>query len=591
LLVRRIVLALVLTAVALVLPARAAQVQEKWVYWGDSIATTEQTDNFIKFLDRAKKAGYTHIMFDDVYLQMAKFMPQSYLDNTARARKAAEDAGIVVVPNIFNVGYSWRILYYDSNLAEGIPARDMRFVVKDGKAIPDATEVPKLVNTGFEGAKGEPVAGWAPSEFAAPCVSVDTDTKHSGNSSLKMSDFGRLGEKAGGDCYVTQTVPVEPFKYYRLTVWRKTSGVKATGSSVILMSGNERRRLCYTQFESDPNADWDDYVASDSDWREFQLTFNTLESDTMTVRIGLEGAKSGTVWWDDLKVEPAGLANVLRRELVPLVVESSDKAVTFAEGKDFEAVADPKLGMTPMPTWLSALPKPGGSYDIWHEGPAITLTKDSSIKEGDVLLVSYYHPHIIYSHQVCCSLEDPKVFDILDQQMQWAKKLWDAPVYMLGYDEIRAGGWEKQPGGATLTPGQLLANHISRAYQIVMKYSPNAKVYTWSDMFDVSHNAGNRGGRPYYLVNGNWAGASDGLPKEMGIIKWGGASPASIKFFTGRGNTIIFSGEDKRAVDRYLTASKGAPGIVGFMFTNWQKNFTNLEAYSKAIDDWKDTGK
>lgn len=357
------------------------------------------------------------------------------------------------------------------------------------------------------------------------------------------------------------------------------------------MAGNGKRRLCYTQFESDPTADWNDYVASDSDWRQFQLTFNTLESDTMTIRVGLEGAKSGTVWWDDLKIEPAGLANVLRRDLVPLSVTSTDSAITYKEGKDFEQVVDPKLGMAPMPEWLSALPKPGGSYDVWHEGPSIKLTKDSAIKDGEALLASFYHPHIIYSHQVCGSIEDPKVFEIFDTQMQWMKKLWDAPAYMLAYDEIRVGGWEKQPGGSTLTPGQLLAGHISRAYGIVMKYSPHAKVYTWSDMFDPYHNARNRGGRPYYLVNGDWSGSWEGLPKDMRIIKWGGASPEGIRFFTERGNEVLFSGGSPEAVDRYLTASKGIPGILGFMFTNWQKDLTLMEPYSRAIDNWTGSGK
>jgi len=593
--VRRLSLWILVFVVALCGRAGAIEVKEKFLFYQDSLDTSAGVDKFISTAEAAKKVGYTHILLDDVYLQLAPFMPQSYLDNTARARKAAADIGIVVVPNIFNVGYSWRVLYYDSNLAEGIPVRDARFVVKSGVATPDPAEVPKIVNPGFEGKPGELVAGWAPDEFSAPCVSLDAETKHSGASALKMTAFEKMGgkrsERDEGGCYVTQTVPCEPFKYYRLTIWRKTRSAKAAGSSVIVTSGNGNRRLCYSQFEAEPGADWNDFVAPDSDWREFQLSFNTLESDTLTIGVGVEGPKEGTVWWDDLKVEPAGLANVLRRDLVPLVVRSADGKVTYTEGKDFEPVVDPKLGMAPMPDWLSALPHPGGSYDIWHEGPAIKLTEKSAIKDGDTLLVSFYHPHIIYSHQVNGSIEDPKVFEIFDTQMKWAKKLWDAPAYMLGYDEIRAGGWEKQPGGATLTPAQLLAGHISRAYGIVMKYSPNAKVYVWSDMFDEFHNARDRQGKPYYLVNGDWYGSWEGLPKEMRIVKWGGARPEGIRFFTDRGNEVLFSGGDARAVDRYLTAAEGAPGILGFMFTNWQKDYSGMEAYSKAIDEWKPPAK
>lgn len=227
--VRRLSLCFLAACLALCARAGAVEVKEKWLFYQDSLATATQTDKFISTMEQAKKAGYTHVLLDDVYLQTACFMPQSYIDNTARARKAAGDIGIVVVPNIFNVGYSWRVLYYDSNLAEGIPARDVRFIVKDGVATADPVQVPKVVNAGFDGGRGEPVAGWAPDEFSAACVSLDTRVKHSGSASLKMTDFKKLPEKAEGGCVVTQTVAVEPFKYYRLTIWRKTKGVKAVG--------------------------------------------------------------------------------------------------------------------------------------------------------------------------------------------------------------------------------------------------------------------------------------------------------------------------------------------------------------------------
>ena len=110
-----------------------------------------------------------------------------------------------MAPSIFNVGYSWRILYYDSNLAEGLPAKDVRFVVKAGSASADPKAVPEVVNTGFEGEAGKPLSGWSVDSTAAACVSTDTEVKHSGRSSVKMT-LDKLPEAARGACQVVQTV-------------------------------------------------------------------------------------------------------------------------------------------------------------------------------------------------------------------------------------------------------------------------------------------------------------------------------------------------------------------------------------------------
>jgi hypothetical protein len=314
------------------------------------------------------------------------------------------------------------------------------------------------------------------------------------------------------------------------------------------------------------------------------LTFNTLEATKIRIGVGLEGARSGIIYWDDINIEPAGLANVLRRELTPFVVKSADGKTVYEEGRDFTYVEDPLLGKAPMPDWLSYLP-PGGSYDIWHEGPPIRVTKTSRIKDGEKLLVSYFHPHIVYGHQVNCSLEDPKVFDVFQRQMEDIKKLYDAPIYMMSYDEIREAGWENQPGGAKLTPGELLANHIKRAAEIGRKVAPNAKFIVWSDMFSPFQNARKLApGRTYYLVNGSYENSWEGLPPDMEIMLWGSSRREALQFFTDKGHGLILSGASRRAVEGYLESAKGLPHILGFMYTTWSNDYGPLEDYSRAID-------
>ena len=287
-------------------------------------------------------------------------------------------------------------------------------------------------------------------------------------------------------------------------------------------------------------SDWEDFVTRDSDWKMFQLTFNTLEATSIDVSVGLNAARAGTVWWDDFKIEPAGLANLLRSPSKPFVVKSADGKTTYEEGRDFMYVEDVLMGKAPMPAWLSYV-RPGGSFDVWHEGPGIRLTPDSRIKEGEKLLVSYYHPHIIYGHQVGAALNDPAVFAIYDEMMKGIAKHWQADAYFMGYDEIRCGGWEIQPDGTQVKVGKLLAEDVSTAVKIAKKYAPDAKLYIWSDMFDPFHNARKLDGHGYYLCNGDFYGSWEGLPSDVRIIKWAGGGRECLKFFADRGHEIVIS--------------------------------------------------
>ena len=589
---RRLAMLAVLSVVLAAAPgARAQEYSEKWIMaYGKSITTGEKTQDFIKFIDEAGELGYTHVFFDEVYNQMLSAMPPSYFEHIKEVRAAADKAGVKIVPGIFSVGYSWRVIWYDNNLAAGIPARDVPFVVKDRVAWADPAATPVVQNAGFEAAEGA-ISGWKPSEGAEVCISADAKVYHSSSSSLKMTDFDKLPmQQSTGrrprrtPCQVTQTVAVEPFKYYRLTVWRKTAGLEARGSSIsIVPTDHTRDQLSYTNFEIDPVNDWEDFVTPDSDWKMFQVTFNTLEADSIDISVGVDGGRSGAAWWDDLEIAPAGLANLLRGDTKPFVVKSADGATTYEEGRDYIYVEDVLMGRAPMPSWLSYVP-PGGSFDVWHQGPGIRLTPDSWIKEGDRLLVSYYHPHIFYGHQVVGSLTDPKVFDVFDDEMRLVAQNWEASAYFMGYDEIRAGGWEKQPGGTQYKVDKLLADHVARAVAVAKKYAPDAKLYIWSDMFDPFHNARKLEGHGYYLCNGDFYGSWEGLPADVGIIKWGSGGAECLKFFADRGHRIIISCANRRAIERWKTSAEGFPQVTGFMYTNWQSDYSGLPDFIAAIE-------
>jgi hypothetical protein len=265
--------------------------------------------------------------------------------------------------------------------------------------------------------------------------------------------------------------------------------------------------------------------------------------------------------------------NVLRRTACPLRVTSADGKTVYEEGKDFEPVKDPKLGADPDP----------GDYSFAHAGAQIKLTSGSRIKEGEKLLVSWYHPIIIQQEQVACSLSDPKVFTIFTDQVKRTNEVFAPKTWFLGHDEIRVSGWCKDAEESKLSPGQRLAANVKKCIEIVRATNPKARIVVWSDMFDPHHNALDKS----WLVNGSWKGSWEGLPKDVVIANWNGGKAGSLKFFADRGHQQIIAGfYDSGGLQGFTgvdTAARGVPGVTGFMYTTWHGNYKQLEAYGKAM--------
>jgi hypothetical protein len=108
-------------------------------------------------------------------------------------------------------------------------------------------------------------------------------------------------------------------------------------------------------------------------------------------------------------------------------------------------------------------------------------------------------------------------------------------------------------------------------------------------MFDPNHNAVKG---PYYLVNGPLTGSWEGLDKDVIVMPWHYAKRAeSLKFFADRGNKQVIAGyydANPAKVKDWMAAAKTVPdSVLGVMYTTWQSNYSNIEAFSKAIDESK----
>src|SRR5262249_32056678 len=95
-----------------------------------------RTDLDIALLKRAAAAGYNGVVLEDTRLGILDLMPEAaratYRANAARLRDAAARAGLELIPQVC-APHGGRTLRHNPNLAEGLPVRDSRYVVRGGR--------------------------------------------------------------------------------------------------------------------------------------------------------------------------------------------------------------------------------------------------------------------------------------------------------------------------------------------------------------------------------------------------------------------------------------------------------------------------
>ncbi|MBI3875245.1 MAG: hypothetical protein HY300_04665, partial [Verrucomicrobia bacterium] len=282
------------------------------------------------------------------------------------------------------------------------------------------------------------------------------------------------------------------------------------------------------------------------------------------------GAGTGSLWWDDAKIEEAGLVNLVRRDGAPLIVKREGGSALI-EGKDFERLTDPRSGTVP---WK-------GGFEVWHEPPGIKTT----LPDGTRLRVSFYHAVTVYDNQVMVCPSEPKTVALLRDEAKRVHAAWGAKGYMMSHDEIRVLNWCAACQKRNLSAGAILADNVRTCCSILREVNPGGRIYVWSDMFDPNHNAHD----DYYLVRGDLAGSWEGLDKDVIIVPWlYGKRNESLKWFADRGHRQVIAGyydASPEKVRDWLDAAKNVNGVLGVMYTTWKHNFSDLERFGQIVSE------
>ena len=536
---------------------RAAEPLEmRWLYLQQNLQVTENLPKIEVILRRAAKSGYNGVVLADYKLNILDRVPDHYFKNAARFREICQELDLEIIPTIAGFGYSSGILAHDPNLAEALPARDVPLVVAGDKAHVDSTK--NLVPGDFESRQDDSFTGWGFQDEPGKGTFADTSVKHGGQVALRIENPAGIS----GNRRISKTLKVRPWSQFHASVWIKTEDFESAAETRLFAMSPLGRVLSHSNLG----------VKRDQDWTLHHVVFNSLENSEIRFYAGVWGCRSGRLWMDDLQLVEEPFVNLVRRPGCPLVVKSEQGDVTYLEGRDFAELKDTKLGVSP---WQ-------GEFDVYHAPPVLTLPPDSQIKDGQKLRVSFFHAVTIYDNQVPCSLTEPKVFEIVEDQIRRVQKLFEPKTFFLSHDEIRVANWSDPERASGLTAGQQLAQNVRRCSGLVRQINPEARLCIWSDMFDPFHNAL----KDFYLVNGDLAGSWEGLPTDMIVMNWNSDKPAlSLPHFARRGHPQVLAGyydAPPGRIENWLKAADGLNSVRGAMYTTWRNNFSDLEKFATA---------
>jgi hypothetical protein len=522
-----------------------------WVF-GWNLEKDPDVAQIIPVLKSAGEHGLNGAVLSAGLDSLSKKSPD-YFRRLDQIQEACRQNHLELIPAFFSIGYGGGALAHDPNLAEGLPVVDAPLVVHNGEARLAPAGSNALANGGFEDFTGNRLKNFNFHDQPGEISFVDTEIKHSGRASLRLENFTA---NPYGHGRVMQEVAVQPHRSYRVTLWVKTENLQPAGAFRLMALTGKDQEIAPRTFN----------IPSTTGWRKISMLMNSLSFDKIRLYAGMWGGKSGKVWLDDWSIEETGPVNVLHRPGTPVTIRSDDGSVTYSEGRDYAPLVDPALH--PWNDDKEALP--------------LKILPGGRIQEGQTVRASWYHSMIIYDSQITVCMAEPALYQVFDQEAALLAERLHPKRVLLNMDEVRMGGTCRACQGKNM--GELIGQCVARQAEIIRRRIPGAGILIWADMFDPYHNAhGN-----YYLVDGDFTGSWEHVPKDVTMVVWGGEPrPKDLHFFADHGfHTLAgcyYDADDLSEVKGWLQAAKDVPLMDGFIYTPWEKKYNLLPAFGDLL--------
>jgi hypothetical protein len=520
-------------------------------------------------IDTMQRYHYNGMQQNDFKYNLLEDQPDFYFRNADTIITYASDRQIAMIPGVAPFGYSEGILWHDRNLAEGFPANTKYVIEADtARLVPDPPV--GIANGGFENVNGKgEFTGFGFYDNENGATTADATIKHSGAQSARTID--PIKANPSGNARFSLPIVTKPNKYYYLSAWVRTENVDRGEFRVLAIGttdGVPNIPLTHTAFNVPSTTD----KSKNGGWIKLGVLFNTQHQSKMNIYCGIWGGNTGTIWWDDFKIEEAGFVNLLRRSGTPLVIDNN-RGEYLIEGQDFAPLHD------------SIMLKQGVLYDF-HTPPTFHRLASGQLTNGDTINAKFYHAFTTindvngYGQNMACPSE-PATMQIVQDQITRVRDLHRMPKkYMLGHDEIRHLNWDHSCQSRDLSPAEILGANVTESKGLINTISPGATVFAWSDMFDSLHNAVDN----FYAVHGDLRGVWNMIPKDITIMNWNsGKRDASLAFFADHGfaqmSAPYYDQGNTINMREWRIAQEKVPNVSGMMYTTWSADYRFLRPF------------
>ena len=545
--------------------ARAGTFENRWFYLSGSPFASNAVEEVGQLVRTAGEAGLNGMLWSCGFDDCDRWTDRQKA-RILEIKAICDRSGVEIIPLVWSVGYG-TMLGRDPNLVAAQPVEDMPYVADAAgeRAVWSDSATPLLPNGDFEETGPKLLPHWHFWDQEGVVTFRDTEIRHGGAASVRLEPS--YGKNPHGHARICYACDLKPRHLYRLSVWIRTEGLAVRegqpGLSVLA-------HLCTAHGERPVSVS--PKLASTQDWTRVELPFASGEATAARFYVGTWGGAGGRVWVDDVALSEPGLPLFLQRAGTPVTVRDAASGRVYRAGKDYE--------LPPVRSLRHA-------QDA--EAAAIRLVKGGAIKSGARLLVSAYAPSVTASQQLSTCMSEPALYRYFDRSARAIQDLIRPRKWFLSMDEIRSGGTCAACEKRGVDMAHQLADCLKRQRASILRASPGADIYVWSDMLDPAHNAHDN----YYACKGTFAGVWDLIPKDLIVSCWYYEKrDVSLPFFAARGfRTLGAAYYDADTLDTsrdWLDSCRRTKGCTGIMYTTWRKKYALLKPFGEMLRECPD---
>jgi len=542
--------------VALVGAGFAAEARDmhRWLMYARSSCSDKELVEGKKFVDLAARHGLNGMLVgnvDDLFRQY-----HTARDNVRALKLYGDQKGVKIIPSVWGTSPG-AMTYSTPSLHETIALKGMPFEVQGAKIVhkKSATPIrnPSLAEYDLE---RNVFAGWT-AEHPGVGSFVDLEGGHDGKPAVRFEPA--LAKDKYRHSRFSQKVTLVPRRRYRFSGWFRGEDVDRYFHPMRISAGADNGK--------DAPMDWSsagrNVPKGDVGWHQLSVSFTAGASGVVYLYAGSWDMTDGKFWLSDFSLEEIGITELSMRASAPRRLRNADTGVAYVEGKDW-SVAPRKHG----------------------EEVVLNLPKDSAIRPEDPLLFDCFivaHGGPKSNSSTCMS--DPELYRWLEDSARTIAEVLEPEVWMLGIDEIMAGGTCELCKTSKKDLAHILGECTTKMRDIIRKVTPNAEIFVWSDMYDPYHNANRRLG----ACNGTFEGVCDLIPKDIGMMLWYGEKVnQSAPYFTERGHALMGSiccdGKDvARDVRTWKERLSPYPEVRGYMYTTWINEYSKIGTFVENL--------